>query len=98
MTDTNDELKAQTAHEARMIEDPEYRLQFEKDSVYGDLENFKEFFEAHDMFPIIARELLRAISNANLPDKHSMAAVEDAIDNIRDEFDAKIKYVMEQKQ
>jgi hypothetical protein len=96
MTDTCVELSEHAIHERRMRDDLEYAIQFRKDEVYGDLINFQQFMDDYQMDDQIARELLRALCNVDMGQRgaeRARNAVLDAVKNIKDEIDAKIKYV-----
>lgn len=100
MTDTCDELAQQVTHEKRIREDIEYAIQHRKDEVYSDLVNFQQFMDDYQMDKEIARELLRALCNVEYAKRYpdqSPYAVLDAISNIKDEIDAKIKYIERNK-
>ena len=85
--DTSDEKKQNAMHELKMATDFEYAVNHTMDSIYSDIHNFKEFIEYHDLIPLIAFQLNRALCNINHRDK---SAVIDAVSEIREEFDAKI--------
>jgi hypothetical protein len=97
------EMQQQEAHDKRIREDLDYAIQCKEREVYWDLRSFQEFMEEHEIMPLIASQLMRAICNTPMASRNggpsgelndrilrARLAVVDSMAEVKNEIDRKI--------
>jgi hypothetical protein len=74
MTTTKQEAAQQAVHERRMQVDREYAYSCKIETLYSSTDELESFIEDHQLMPVISKEFLRALLNAEQANQGLLSA------------------------